>query len=260
MRVLIVDDEAPARRKLRRLLEAEDGVEIVGEASDGREAVEAIGTHEPDVVFLDIQMPVLDGFGVIEQIGVDNMPRVVFVTAYDEHALRAFEVQAVDYLLKPIAPQRFSQVIARLAREIARDAKPSAESASRLAAAVASGDAAPFLRRLLVHQGERARLLNVEAIDWIEADRNVLTLHAGAAVHTVRGTLSDLEARLDPAKFLRISRSAIVRLDAIDELQPWFHGDYRVILRDGTTLTWSRRYRARDRHAFEIGGGRGEPT
>jgi two-component system LytT family response regulator len=252
MRLLIVDDEAPARAKLKRLLAAEPDVEIVGEAANGAKAIAALRELKPDAVFLDVQMPIVDGFGVIEAIGVAAMPHVVFVTAYDAHALRAFDVQALDYLLKPYSPDRLQTVLERLRRELARE-RATADFERRLNELFSSLGRRRHLERLMVERDGRARLLPVEQIDWIEADRNDARLHAREGVHVVRSTLNELAERLDPSKFLRISRSMIVRLDAVRELQPWFHGDYRVILEDGTELTWSRRYRARSRGAFELG-------
>jgi two-component system LytT family response regulator len=251
MRALIVDDEAPARAKLRRLLAAESDVAIIGEAADGREAVELIASLQPEVVLLDVQMPRLDGFGVIDAVGVEAMPYVVFVTAYDEHALRAFEVQALDYLLKPYAPERFQAVVARVRRELARG-QASADAGSRLEALLQATNPQRFLQRILVQREGRAVLVPVQQIDRLEADRNDIRLHTRGGVHVVRGTLAELAERLDPAVFLRINRSTIVRLDAIKELQPWFHGDCRVLLHDGTELMWSRRYRAKGRGAFEV--------
>jgi two-component system LytT family response regulator len=252
MRLLIVDDEAPARAKLKRLLAAEPDVEIVGEAVNGAKAIAAVKELKPDAVFLDVQMPIVDGFGVIDEIGVGAMPHVVFVTAYDAHALRAFDVQALDYLLKPYSPDRLQTVLARLRRELARERR-AADFERRLTELLSSVGRRQHLQRLMVEHDGRARLLPVEQIDWIEADRNEARLHAREGVHVVRSTLNELMDRLDSAKFLRISRSTIVRLDAVRELYPWFHGDYKVILDDGTELMWSRRYRARSRGAFETG-------
>lgn len=258
MRALIVDDEAPARARLRRLLASEADVEIAGEAADGLEALTLLDRLHPDVVFLDVQMPRLDGFGVIERVGPDAMPFVIFVTAHDEHALRAFEVQALDYLLKPFAPQRLQAVIARVRRELARGGgreDVSARLAALLEATATAAATAPsrYLERMLVQREGRAVLVPVDQIDRLEADRNDVRLHTRGVVHAVRGTLAELADRLDPARFLRINRSTIVRLDAIKELQPWFHGDYRILMHDGTELMWSRRYRARHRGAFELG-------
>jgi len=249
MRVLIADDEAPARQKLRRLLSGERDVEVVGEAETGAEAVRAIREQSPDVVFLDVQMPVLDGFGVVAEVGVDAMPYVVFVTAYDEHALRAFEVRALDYLLKPVTPDRFRAMLQRVRAQLARgDAALSAELAGRLDQLdQLVGALVPkprYIKRLLVQDGVKALLLPVERIDLLRAERNYVRLHAAGAIYVVRASLGALAERLDPDRFLRINRSEMVRLDAVKELHPWFHGDYRVVLHDGTALMWSRRYRA----------------
>lgn len=252
MRVLIVDDEAPARAKMRRYLAEEEGVEIVGEAVNGLEAVERISELTPDLVFLDVQMPELDGFGVIDAIGVGQMPHVVFVTAYDEHALRAFEVRALDYLLKPFTPERFSAVMDRARQELARESDSDAHLTKLAELVAAAATNRPrFLQRVLVHHANKAFLLPVDRIDRVEADRNYVRLHSGDATFTLRGSISSISERLDPEKFLRINRSEIVRLDAVKELQPWFHGDYRVVMRDGTTLMWSRRYRAQTAGEFE---------
>jgi two-component system, LytTR family, response regulator len=231
VRALIVDDEAPARSKLRRMLGEAADVEIVGEASTGAEAVAGIRSVRPDVVFLDVQMPEFDGFAVIDEIGTGVMPFVVFVTASDEHAVRAFEVEALDYLLKPFAAERLAAVLDRVRVALARGATVM-EQPKRL------------LRRLMVEDERRAVLLAVERIDWFEAAANYVRVHVGGATYQVRGTLAKLAERLDGAEFLRINRSEIVRLDAVREMHPWSHGDYRVVLVDGTTLTWSRRYRA----------------
>ena len=246
IRVLIVDDEAPARRKLRELLGRESGFEIVGEAADGVEAVAAIRAAAPDLVFLDIQMPRLDGFGVIGEIGVESMPRVVFVTAYDEHALKAFEVEALDYLLKPFPPSRFQRLLERIRRQESGNVN---EKIERLLPAVRPRT--EFPRQILVERGEgRQALLAVEEIDVIRADANYLTFLSKGEEYRRRGTLREIEERLDPAQFVRLNRSEIVRLEAIRELQPWFHGDARVVMKDGSVLTWSRRYRARAEGLF----------
>jgi two-component system LytT family response regulator len=242
MRALIADDEAPARAKIRRLLEAAGGVELVGEAGTGREAVAAIKRTRPDVVFLDIQMPGLDGFGVVEAVERDGGPFIVFVTANDQHALRAFEVGAVEYLLKPFTPERFAQVLERARERIVSPAVAPRVEASALA----------FLRRLLVIDNGRAVFLPVERIDRIEAERNYVQLRSGTDTYRLRATIGSLAERLDPAQFLRLNRSTLVRLDAVREMNEWSHGDFRVVLHDGTELIWSRRYRAAAEREFGV--------
>lgn len=252
IRVLIVDDEAPARAKVRALLTEAPDLEVVGEAGDGVWAVEAIRGLGPDVVFLDIQMPRLDGFGVIETVGLEEMPLVVFVTAYDEHALRAFEVHAFDYLLKPFAADRLLATVERARRRLGTEAPR--DLARRLGRVVE--DAAPeHLTRLSVEiSPHREILLPVTEIRLFRSARNYVEIVTRTGCFRRRGTLSALEARLDPEQFLRLNRSELVRLDVVREVQPWFHGDYRVILDDGELLNWSRRYRARQRGKFEPRG------
>ncbi len=241
MRALIVDDEAPARAKLRRLLDAAPDVEIAGEASTGREAVAAIKRTRPDIVFLDIQMPGIDGFGVVDAVDGDGGLYVVFVTADDSKALRAFEAGAVDYLLKPYTAERFNQVLERARERIGTHAR--AEPQAR----------AP-LKRLLVSHNGRAQLLAVERIDRIEAERNYVVLHAGGDAYRLRAAIGSIAERLDPAQFLRVNRSTLVRLDAVREMHEWSHGDYRVVMHDGAELIWSRRYRAAAEREFGLGG------
>ncbi|HEX7118234.1 MAG TPA: LytTR family DNA-binding domain-containing protein [Longimicrobiales bacterium] len=247
IRVLIVDDEPPARAKVRRFLAADPEIEVVGEAGSGVEAVEAVAALAPDLVFLDVQMPGLDGFGVLDALGAGAVPDVVFVTAYDEYAVRAFEVHAVDYLLKPVGPDRFQRALGR-AKARVRARRDGADDGldRRLREVLEQVRARPaYLERLLVPDGARSVLLDVDRIDWIEAERNYVRLHVGAASHLLRGTLAALEARLDPARFIRIHRSHIVNADRVREIHPWSHGDQLVVLRDGTELTLSRRYRDR---------------
>ena len=246
MRVLIVDDEAPARRKLRHLLERETEIDVAGEAIDGESAIVSIRETKPDLVLLDIQMPRLGGFEVIEKVGVENMPIVVFVTAFDEHALRAFEVHAFDYLTKPFAAQRLRTTLDRARRRLAeRQQQSEAEKLRGLLASI--GATNRYMRRLRVRNGPlREVLLPVEDIVVLRARRNEVDVVTSRTTYTRRATLRSLESHLDPELFARINRSEIVRLDAIQELQPWFHGDYRVILSSGETLNWSRRYRPRE--------------
>lgn len=241
-RVLIVDDEAPARRKILRLLRNEPTVDIAGEADGGEAAVTAIRKQRPDLVFLDVQMPGMDGFGVIQSLNAARipLPRVVFITAHDRFALRAFEVHAFDYLLKPVSEERFREALqrARIQHEQSADGY-----ASRLGAMLEELQREKTLPdRLLVQEDSRAIFVPVKEISWVEADRNYVLLHCGKKTHTLRGTLDTLQNTLDPKLFVRINRGTLVRLDAIRELLPWFHGEYKVMLQDNTELRWSRRY------------------
>jgi two-component system LytT family response regulator len=243
LRVLVVDDEAPARRKILRLLRSEAGVQVVGEADSGESAISAVEKHQPDLAFLDVQMPGMDGFAVIQRIASTTgakLPRIVFVTAHDQYALRAFEVHAFDYLLKPVAEERFREALRR-ARE--QHARSSDGFASRLNEMIEQMQRErDFPDRLLIHEDTRAVFVPVRDISWIEADRNYLILHCGGKTHTLRGTLDSAQNTLDPKLFVRVNRGSLVRLDAIRELLPWFHGEYKVILHDKTEIRWSRRY------------------
>jgi two-component system LytT family response regulator len=242
LRALIVDDEAVARRRLRRLLQREADIRVVAEAADGRAAVQAIRDQSPDVVFLDVQMPELDGFGVVAELG-SRAPAIVFVTAYDEYALRAFEVHALDYLLKPFTPERFADTVARLR---ARHAGSDPAGPARLAALVEHLAARPhYLSRVPARVGGRIRVLDMREIDCIIAAGNYVRLMAAGREHLLRETMDGLLGELDPEQFVRIHRSAIVRIDRVRELTPLPSGDYSVVLRDGTTLTLSRTYRDR---------------
>jgi two-component system, LytTR family, response regulator len=240
LRVLVVDDEAPARRKLLRLLREDGQVEVVAEADSGEGAVAAIAEHRPDLVLLDVQMPGMDGLDVTRALSAAHTPRIVFVTAHEEYAVRAFEVHAFDYLLKPVSRERFRDVLRR-ARE-QRGQGGGALSARMRDLFAELRRARDFADRLLVHEAGRARFVPVRDIAWVEADRNYLVLHCRAGRHMLRGTLEALEKTLDPKDFVRINRSSVVRLDAIRELHPWFHGEHKVILQDDTELRWSRRY------------------
>jgi two-component system LytT family response regulator len=240
LRTVIVDDEPHARAKLRRFLQSDGRLELVGEAGDGMEALTVLEHTRPDLLFLDIQMPELDGFGVLEELDPTVDPRVVFVTAHDQHALRAFEVRALDYLLKPVDPERFAEAVDRAVEAHRTGALTDARSVlSELPAERRS------LHRFLVRTRSRMVLVPAEGVDWIGAASNYVELHCGKETHLVRGTLQDLEGRLDPSRFVRVHRSTIVNLERVKEMHPWSHGDLLLVLRDGTELRMSRRYRDR---------------
>lgn len=252
IRVLIVDDEPAARARIRRLLKDESDVDVVGESTDGASAVRAVVELKPDVVFLDIQMPESDGFDVLERLPRDQRPLVVFVTAYDQYALRAFEVHALDYLLKPFDAERFRASFARVRERLARDQRTEAGLVRSLLEELKSGRAdleklvrgAPrHLDRIMVRSSGKITFVKVAELDWLEASGNYVRLHTARGSHLIRETLSGLESRLDPNQFVRIHRSTIVNLDRVKEMQPWFSGDYLVILHSGVKLKLSRSFR-----------------
>ena len=244
LRVVVADDEPIGRQRLVRLLQAEPETDVVAACADGAEAVEAIRKHAPDVVLLDIQMPHLDGFEVVAALGGAQHPAIIFVTAHDQYAVRAFEVHAFDYLLKPVDRDRLRQAVGRAV--LKAEPMPPARASGRVLALLEELNARDRARerdRLVVRTPERAIFLRTETIDWIEAAGKFVHLHVGRAVHALRESMAELEQELDSARFLRISRSAIVNLDRIQEVQPWFQGDYVLILSDGTRLTSTRGYR-----------------
>ena len=241
IRALIVDDEPLARERLRMLLASEDWLEVVAESADGGSAVGAIQKLNPDLVFLDVEMPGATGFDVIEAIGPDKMPFVVFVTAYDKYAIKAFDVHAVDYLLKPFDRDRFRQALARARQQL--EQRSGGELERRLLALVQDLKPQQKLERFVIKSGGRVFFVRSEEIDWIEAAGNYVKLHVGAEAHLFRETMNALEARLNPDTFYRIHRSHIVNIERVRELQPWFNGEYVVFLKDGTRLTLSRGYR-----------------
>ncbi|WP_306599491.1 LytTR family DNA-binding domain-containing protein [Geothrix sp. 21YS21S-2] len=238
IRSLIVDDEVLARQRLRRLLGDHPDLEVAGECSNGLEAVRDIEALRPDLVFLDIQMPELDGFGVIEEVGPDRMPPTLFVTAYDQFALKAFEVHALDYLLKPFDPERFAAALARVRTWIQGSPRPSLEPMLKQVQADR-----PPPERLLIKEGTRYAFVRPAAIQWVEAEDNYVRLHVEGTSHLVRQTMSGMLDKLSPSRFRRIHRSAIVNLDFIRHLEPWTGGDYLVTMKDGSQLTMSRTYR-----------------
>jgi two-component system LytT family response regulator len=253
IRALIVDDEPIARKGIRRELERDPGICVTGECRNGRDAVAFILEHAPDLVFLDLQMPELDGFGVVEQVGVEQMPTVVFVTAFDEFALKAFEMHALDYLLKPFNSRRFQKTLQRAKTRIQQS--QAGDVNERLLALIQETRPAQkpesFLQRIVVKNAGRIFFLNVEEIDWIEAADNYVRLYVGKDSHLVQGTMSKLESKLDPELFLRVHRSTIVNITRIKEMQPLFHGEYAITLASGKALTSSRSYRDRLQRLLE---------
>jgi two-component system LytT family response regulator len=234
----VADDEPLARDCVRLALRHHPDVVVVAECGDGRAAVAAIEQHAPDLVFLDVQMPDLDGFEVVEQVGLDRMPPVVFVTAYDQHALRAFELHAVDYLLKPFDDDRFGDMLRHARLRLGREG--GADLAARLQGLLASRG---YASRILVREGERLEFIAVAEISWIEAAGNYVRVHAGPRTATARITLSALLDRLDPAMFARVHRSIVVNLSRVRSIHPWYGGDYTAVLTDGQELRVSRTYR-----------------
>jgi two-component system, LytTR family, response regulator len=241
-RVIVADDEPLARERLRMLLGEEGWVEIVAECQDGQETIAAIQAHQPDLVFLDVQMPGATGFDVIEAVGPSRMPPVVFVTAYDRYAPRAFDVRALDYLLKPFDRDRFQQALGRARQQLQQHSQGELER--QLLELVNDLREPPQkVDRFVVKSGGRVYFVRTDEIDWIEAAGNYVKLHVGPEAHLLRETMTAIEAQLDPDVFFRIHRCHIVNIDRVQELQPWFNGEYVVCLRTGARLTLSRGYR-----------------
>jgi two-component system LytT family response regulator len=242
IRTIIVDDMLLARRRIQRFLSDEADFEIVGECADGPTAVAAVNDLKPDLLFLDVQMPEMDGFAVLKELKAENMPAVVFVTAYDQFALKAFEVHALDYLVKPFDRARFLNAINRARKQVKRI--QSGDLNERLQALVRDlGGQSPFTRRLLIKSSGKTIILQTDEIDYVEAAGNYLRLKTGAVGHLIRERMSQLEARLDPEKFVRIHRSTIVNVQRIKEMHPLFNGDQTIVLHNGAQLILSRRYR-----------------
>lgn len=242
IRALVVDDEPLARDMIREMLENDSDVEIVAECANGREAVEAIKSLKPDLVFLDIQMPELGGFEVLESFDRDSTPYVIFVTAYDQYAVRAFEVHAFDYLLKPFDHERFDAAWNRVKEQIKLD--QGGERDRHILALLEELKSGPrHLERLVIKNGGRVFFLNIDDVHCIESEGNYVRVFDNQKGYLLRETISSLEEQLDPRQFRRIHRSAIVKIDKIKEMQPWFHGEYRIILHGGAQLTLSRSYR-----------------
>ncbi|HEX8922531.1 MAG TPA: LytTR family DNA-binding domain-containing protein [Pyrinomonadaceae bacterium] len=258
IRTLIVDDEPLARRNIRVLLKEDPEIELIGECGSGAEALKVIQKHAPDLLFLDIQMPLMSGFEVLEKIDAEKIPAIIFVTAFDQYAIRAFEVHALDYLLKPFDDARFEKALKQAKKQI--EQREINQLSQRLVRLLEDRDAQPnkartptYLSRLMVKSASRVFFLKVDEIDWIEAADYYVKLHVGVKSHLLRETMSDMEAKLDPEKFLRIHRSAIVNLDRVKEMHAHFNGEYLVILRDGTELKLSRSRREQLQQMLDIG-------
>ena len=263
IRTLIVDDEPLARDGIRVRLEQEADIEIAGEAGDGLAAAEAIKLLLPDLVFLDVQMPGCNGFQVVEKVADVHLPVIVFVTAYDQYALKAFDVHALDYLLKPFTGSRFQEALHRARAEINREGDleshrrllnllasfrattPLPTEASTSTAVGPAGGPGEYIGRLSVKDGERYILLRAEEIDWVESAANYVRLFARGANYLIRMTMTELERRLDPKHFARIHRSTIVNINRVKEIRPEWHGDFDVVLGSGKVLRMSRKYRSR---------------
>jgi two-component system LytT family response regulator len=252
IRALIADDEPLAREWVRSAVAEDPDLEVIGEAGDGFEAAESIRRLKPDLVFLDVQMPGLDGFGVLEALSPEEIPAVVFVTAFDQYAVRAFEAQAVDYLMKPFSRERVEEAVRRV-RELVKgkSLEDFRESIARIVEKIRRDRSYPEWV-LLKAEGKNV-FVKVRDIDWIESSRNNVRIHVGQNLYLLHETTTAIASRLDPKRFLRIHRSAIVNIERIRELHPWFNGDYAVILRDGTQLTLSASYRDRLREFRRFG-------
>lgn len=250
IKTLIVDDEPIARDRMRRMLREEPDIEIIGECGNGREAVSIISENEPDLVFLDIQMPEMNGFETLRSIAAEKIPVIIFVTAYDQYAIQAFDVHALDYLLKPFNRERFERAVTRARQQIEKSQPENIDE--RLASLLSDLKIGKkYLERLVVKSVGRVFFLRTDEIDWIEAAGNYAKLHVKRESHLIRETMNGLESKLNPDKFLRIHRSTLVNIDCIKELHPLFSGDYTVLLKNGVELTLSRNYRDRLLELFE---------
>ena len=244
LRTLIVDDEPLAREAIRTRIQLDDEIEIVGEASSGKQALREIQHRKPDLVFLDVQMPDLDGFAILEALGPSPLPIIVFVTAFEQHALRAFEVHALDYILKPFDDERFQEALKRAKDHWRRNRGHELESKLReLLARKILGSG--YLDRMIVKETGRISFVKTEDIKWFRAEGNYVKLFLGKQTHMLHTSMNALEAQLDPKRFFRIHRSLIINIEHLQELRPWHTGEYVVIMRDGTELTMSRGYRDR---------------
>lgn len=249
IRAFLVEDEPLAREKLRTMLRKDSELEIVGEAANGKQAVEGIEEHRPDLLFLDVQIPGMDGFRVLETLKIDKLPVIIFVTAYNQYALKAFEFYALDYLLKPFDRQRLTKAVDRAKTQIRKD-RGTKLNEGILELLRELKEKPKHMSRIAIRADGRVFFVKAEEIDWIGAEGNYVSLHLGKDSYLLRETITNMEGQMDPARFLRIHRSTIVNIDRVKELQPWFHGEYRVLLRDGTQLVLSRSYRDRFHETF----------
>jgi two-component system LytT family response regulator len=254
IRVIVVEDEPVARRSIQRMLEPDKSLQVIAACSNGEEAVEAIRTHRPDLLFLDVQMPGMDGFSVLKEIHEKELPLVIFTTAYEQYAVQAFEIHAVDYLLKPFGADRLRKAVEH-ARELLRSEDRSEASQQILSLLQHISESSKYRDRVAVKENSRIFFLDLKDIEWIKASGNYLELHGskGEGSHLIRQSLAEMEMSLNPRDFVRINRSLIVNIHCIRELQPWFHGDCRVLLTSGKVLTLSRRYRDRLQRIMEHG-------
>lgn len=241
---LIVDDEPLARSRIRKMLSHDAGIELIGECANGHDAIQMIEAQKPQIVFLDVQMPEISGFDVIEALDTEVMPLVIFVTAHDKYALRALEIHAFDYLLKPFDKKRFEKTLEQAKQRIQTENKGEMNHRT-LALLEELRLRTSYLERLIIKTGGRVFFIKADDIDWLEAEGKYVRLHTGKETHLLREAIGSLESHLDPKKFLRIHRSTIVNIERIQELESWFHNEYRVILRDGTKLMMSRSCRKR---------------
>jgi two-component system LytT family response regulator len=244
IRALIVDDERLARRRVREMLQSDRDIEVVGEPANGPDAVMAVRESNPDLMFLDVQMPGMDGFEVLNALRDERIPMIVFITAYDQYALRAFEACAVDYILKPFDRARFDRALQQAKSRIRQERQT--DLTSHLLTLIENLKQRPqYPERLAIKEGGRIVYVKTDSIEWVEAEGNYVRIHAGKGSYQLLGAISALEAQLDPKKFRRIHRGTIVNIDCIRELQPWFNGCYRVILHNGVELSLSRGYRGK---------------
>jgi two-component system LytT family response regulator len=250
IRAIIVDDERLARRRVREMLSGDREIEIVGEPANGPEAIQAVRQNNPDLMFLDVQMPGMDGFEVINVLRDERLPLVVFITAYDQYALRAFEACALDYILKPFDRARFERAVEQAKCRIRQERR--IDLTQHLLALLENlKPRTVYPERMAIKDGGRIVYVKTESIEWVEADGNYVRIHAGKSSYHLLGTIGSLEAQLDPKTFRRIHRATIVNIDCIRELQPWFNGCYRVILHSGAELSLSRGYREKQSQLLE---------